>query len=300
MRDWHNRLDAPLPRGPEHGHRRRGRAGRDPPAHARAGELDLRRGPGAGPFDAHEPAGLGSRPHRRLRGPLAGARYGGRPLLREGLAEIYDAFETPRATRGQLAFLRSREAREYLAEVRERALEVIAARGVGDGATLELIIRHERQHNETMLQTIALARLDGLALARSGRDQRAPDATTRAPPARRASTARGRRRLGAGADRDLGRGVHARRSRRRFRLRQRAPVPPSRSPGLSDRAYGGHQRRLAALSCSGTAMSAASGGQTRAGRSGRLTTSLVRGVGRPIVAPSGASRDRRRSTRSSR
>ena len=108
-------------------------------------------------------------------------RYGGRPLLREGLAEIYDAFETPRATRGQLAFLRPREAREYLAEVRERALEVIAARGAGDGATLELIIRHEQQHNETMLQTIALARLDGLALWLAPGATRAPGATTRAP-----------------------------------------------------------------------------------------------------------------------
>ena len=33
-------------------------------------------------------------------------RYGGRPLLREGLAEVYDAFETPRAGRGALPFLR--------------------------------------------------------------------------------------------------------------------------------------------------------------------------------------------------
>ena len=34
-------------------------------------------------------------------------RYGGRPLLREGLAEVYDAFETPRAGRGELPFLRA-------------------------------------------------------------------------------------------------------------------------------------------------------------------------------------------------
>jgi iron(II)-dependent oxidoreductase len=90
-----------------------------------------------------------------------GHRYGGRPLLREGLADVYDAFETPRAGRGELDFLRPAQAREYLAEVRERALEVTAERGVGDGVIHELILRHEHQHNETMLQTLQLARLSG-------------------------------------------------------------------------------------------------------------------------------------------
>ena len=33
-------------------------------------------------------------------------RYGGRPLLRDELADVYDAFETPRAGRGDLPFLR--------------------------------------------------------------------------------------------------------------------------------------------------------------------------------------------------
>jgi iron(II)-dependent oxidoreductase len=89
-------------------------------------------------------------------------RFGGLPLLREGLADIYDAFETPRAGRGELPFLRPAEARRYLAETRARALEVIDDRGVGDGTVAELVIRHEHQHNETMLQTLQLARLDGL------------------------------------------------------------------------------------------------------------------------------------------
>ena len=88
-------------------------------------------------------------------------RYGERPLLREGIAEIYDAFETPRAHRGHLDFLRPREARAYLAEVRERSEAVVRERGVGDGVVSELIVRHEHQHNETMLQTMQLARLPG-------------------------------------------------------------------------------------------------------------------------------------------
>ena len=32
-------------------------------------------------------------------------RLGGEPMLRDDLAEVYDAFETPRAGRGELPFL---------------------------------------------------------------------------------------------------------------------------------------------------------------------------------------------------
>ncbi len=89
-------------------------------------------------------------------------RHGGRPLLREDLADVYDASETPRAGRGALPFLGADEARGYLRDVRERTLEVLAARGTGDGSIPELVLRHEQQHNETMLQTIQLAQLTGL------------------------------------------------------------------------------------------------------------------------------------------
>src|SRR5579884_3325493 len=44
-------------------------------------------------------------------------RYGGRPLLRGDLVEVYDAMETPRAHRGQLPFLPAAEARAYLERV---------------------------------------------------------------------------------------------------------------------------------------------------------------------------------------
>src|SRR5436309_10191393 len=90
-------------------------------------------------------------------------RYGGRPLLRDDLADVYDAFETPRAGRGELPFLRPEPAREYLQEVRARTLGVIEERGVQDGFLHELVIRHEQQHNETMLQAMQLAHLDGFA-----------------------------------------------------------------------------------------------------------------------------------------
>jgi gamma-glutamyl hercynylcysteine S-oxide synthase len=96
-------------------------------------------------------------------------RYGGQPLLRDELADVYDAFETPRAGRGDLPFLRPDEARGYLAEVRERTQQVIDERGVGDGVIHEMVIRHEHQHNETMLQTMQLAHLDGPPVLAPGR-----------------------------------------------------------------------------------------------------------------------------------
>ena len=77
-------------------------------------------------------------------------RAAGRPLLREDLAALYDAFETPRAVRGDLEFLRGAELAEYMAAVRERALEAPVSE------LHELVIRHELQHTETMLQAMPL------------------------------------------------------------------------------------------------------------------------------------------------
>ncbi len=88
-------------------------------------------------------------------------RHGGEPLLRPDLADLYDAFETPRAMRGDLPFLTGPEVVDYLAAVRARALEVLARDGHGDGTLLEMVVRHEAQHNETMLQTLFLAGLPG-------------------------------------------------------------------------------------------------------------------------------------------
>ena len=84
-------------------------------------------------------------------------RVGDRPLLRAELASLYDAFETPRAARHDLDFLRGDALAEYLAAVRERSEEVAEERGTGE--LHELVLRHELQHSETMLQTMALADL---------------------------------------------------------------------------------------------------------------------------------------------
>jgi gamma-glutamyl hercynylcysteine S-oxide synthase len=87
-------------------------------------------------------------------------RFGGEPMVRRDLAEVYDAFETPRRERGDLPFLCPAQAREYLEEVRARARAVTERRGAGDGLLHELVARHELQHTETMLQTIGLAGME--------------------------------------------------------------------------------------------------------------------------------------------
>ena len=84
-------------------------------------------------------------------------RHAGLPLLRPDLAELYDAFETPRAVRGDIEQLDAPAARAYLHDVRERVLAAILTAGVGDGVLCELVLRHELQHTETMRQTMAIA-----------------------------------------------------------------------------------------------------------------------------------------------
>lgn len=88
-----------------------------------------------------------------------GHRHAGLELLRPDLAGVYDAFETPRAVRGDIEALGPADARAYMREVRTRVAEAIMRRGVGDGDVCEMVIRHELQHCETMRQTMALAGL---------------------------------------------------------------------------------------------------------------------------------------------
>lgn len=86
-----------------------------------------------------------------------GHRYGGLSLLHPELAEMYDAFETPRDVRAELPLLDTAEAVDYLEQVRERVLDVLDEKGPGDGGLVELVAFHEFQHTETMRQAMALA-----------------------------------------------------------------------------------------------------------------------------------------------
>ena len=89
---------------------------------------------------------------------------GGLVPLRPDLADVYDATETPRADRGELSYLRQADALEYMAEVRERALAVLDRADLSGRVTTstpwsvwDMLVQHEHQHNETMLQTLPLA-----------------------------------------------------------------------------------------------------------------------------------------------
>ncbi len=80
------------------------------------------------------------------------------------LGRFYDAIENPRTTRNELPILRGAELRSYMDEVRARTLDVLesvdlldpADRLLEDGFIYEMLLAHEHQHNETMLQLLQM------------------------------------------------------------------------------------------------------------------------------------------------
>ncbi|MCW2998700.1 MAG: egtB [Solirubrobacterales bacterium] len=85
-------------------------------------------------------------------------RHAGSDLLHADLAALYDAFETPRAVRGDLAILGHVDSLGYLQDVRARTLKAMRAHGVHP-VLHEMVIRHELQHTETMRQAMEVAGL---------------------------------------------------------------------------------------------------------------------------------------------
>jgi iron(II)-dependent oxidoreductase len=93
---------------------------------------------------------------------------GDREPLDGALGRLYDAIENPRSTRSGLPILRGEDCRAYMEEVRKRTLDVLEGVDISadaanpllrDGFVYELILAHEHQHNETMLQLLQM--LDG-------------------------------------------------------------------------------------------------------------------------------------------
>jgi gamma-glutamyl hercynylcysteine S-oxide synthase len=91
---------------------------------------------------------------------------GRREPLHGELGRFYDAIENPRKIRGELPILRDAELRSYMADVRERTLDVLEDVEIGpeveepllrDGFVYEMLLAHELQHNETMLQLLQMA-----------------------------------------------------------------------------------------------------------------------------------------------
>ena len=86
---------------------------------------------------------------------------GGNPdrpgMLTPEVDRLYDAFVHSRASRVSLPLLPPADARAYCATVRARALDALDALPADDaGFNFGLVISHENQHDETMLQAINL------------------------------------------------------------------------------------------------------------------------------------------------
>ena len=96
----------------------------------------------------------------------------------EGLRGIYDAFRHPRAMRDRLSLPDRAACLDYLADVRRAVLckmGEIDARAetplLRDGFVFNMVLQHEYQHNETILQTLQLKEGEpyaGLAAHRPG------------------------------------------------------------------------------------------------------------------------------------
>jgi iron(II)-dependent oxidoreductase len=109
---------------------------------------------------------------------------------------MYNPFENPRRVRGELALPSLEECRIHMDGVRSRVLARMSARGVGgdgelgrDGYVYSMVLQHEYQHNETMLQTLQL---------KTGDPYRAPRAYT-APGLRLSNAHRGMVRFPGGS-----------------------------------------------------------------------------------------------------
>jgi gamma-glutamyl hercynylcysteine S-oxide synthase len=96
---------------------------------------------------------------------------GDREPLHGELGRFYDAIENPRKTRGELPILRDEDLRSYMRDVRARTLDVLEGVEIGpdaedpllrEGFVYEMLLAHELQHNETMLQLLQL--VDGYEL----------------------------------------------------------------------------------------------------------------------------------------
>jgi iron(II)-dependent oxidoreductase len=90
-------------------------------------------------------------------------RLSGAPPMDEELMVTYDAIETPRVVRGRRELLDRPRAGEYVRQVRERTLALLEEVDLDaedpllrDGFVYDLVVQHEHQHDETILQAIQL------------------------------------------------------------------------------------------------------------------------------------------------
>ncbi|MEV4734013.1 ergothioneine biosynthesis protein EgtB [Saccharopolyspora sp. NPDC049426] len=84
---------------------------------------------------------------------------GGREAVRPDIDDLYDAFQHRRSDRPELPLLGPREARDYIATVRDKVFDLLdetpmeGRRLVERAFAFGMIVQHEQQHDETMLAT---------------------------------------------------------------------------------------------------------------------------------------------------
>ena len=90
-------------------------------------------------------------------------RLSGAPPLDEELMATYDAIETPRVVRGRRRLLDRSQSTSYVGQVRSRTLALLEEVDLDAGDPLlrggfvyNLVVQHENQHDETILQTLQL------------------------------------------------------------------------------------------------------------------------------------------------
>lgn len=170
----------------------------------------------------------------------------GVPALAPELFTTYDALETPRSRRGELELLGTEESFAHLAAVRARTEALVSQVATDRSDLVELVICHEQQHNETMLQLLALAHLPNPFTRAQAAEP--PAASSRAPAPTGGALelvgfAGGEVTIGAGPERgfvyDNERPVHVR-ALAPFRL---ALTPATNADWLAFMDAGGYQRR---------------------------------------------------------
>ncbi|MGY1841706.1 MULTISPECIES: ergothioneine biosynthesis protein EgtB [unclassified Modestobacter] len=88
---------------------------------------------------------------------LRGGDAACRGLLPPDVEQLYDAFTHPRATRDKLPLLPPVEARSFCREVRGRVLDRLDRFTADDDPfDVAMVVSHEQQHDETMLQALQL------------------------------------------------------------------------------------------------------------------------------------------------
>jgi len=90
-------------------------------------------------------------------------RLSGAPPMDDELMRTYNAIDTPRVVRGRRELLDRARSAAYMEEVRRRALALLEEVSLDaehpllrDGFVYDLVVQHEHQHDETILQTLQL------------------------------------------------------------------------------------------------------------------------------------------------